>query len=167
MFKKINVYLSLLMMLFISASAFGEINTEDEIELSRSYIEAHRQTIVASVMELTEEESRTFWPVYKEYRANIESVNDRFIELVRKYADHYENLSDAVAAEMMVEYLDIEEDRLIYKRISTEQLSVILRPSKVARFFQMENKMDAIIKFDLVATIPLIFDKEKIADEEI
>jgi hypothetical protein len=30
---------------------------------------------------------------------------------------------------------------------------------KVARFYQIENKMDAVIRYDLAATIPVIDEK--------
>lgn len=140
--------------LFLASPVFAQLSTGDEIALTRTYIETDRQTIVASAMELTEEESEVFWPVYLDYRTSIEPVNDRFIKILRNYADNFENLSEAMAAEMISEYLDIEEDRLILKKLALEKLSGLLPMSKVARFFQIENKMDAVIKFDLAAEIP-------------
>jgi hypothetical protein len=146
--------------LLLASSVSAQVNTEDKIELTRTYIEANRQTIVVSAMELTEEESKVFWPVYQDYRTDIETVNDRSIKILRDYADNFENLSDAMAAEMMSEYLDIEEDRLIYKQIYVELLTEALPISKVVRFFQLENKMDAVIKFDLAAEVPFAAIKE-------
>ena len=101
--------------LFLASSVFAQVNTEDKIELTRTYIEANRQALVAAAMELTEEESKSFWPVYKAHRADVQPLNDRFMKVLKDYADNYENLPDAMAAEIMNEYLDIEEDRLIYK----------------------------------------------------
>ena len=147
--------------LLLSNPAFAQINDRDGIELTRTYIEANRQTIVAAAMELSDEESKVFWPVYKAYRKDVQPINDRFIKILDNYADNYENLADAMAAEMMIEYIDIEEDRLILKKLALEELIGILPMSKVARFFQIENKMDAVIKVDLAAEIPLAPIKEE------
>ena len=151
--------------LFLASSVFAQVNTEDKIELTRTYIEANRQVIVAAAMELTEEESTVFWPVYKAYRADVQPLNDRFMKVLKDYADNYENLPDAMAAEIMSEYLDIEEDRLIYKKAALEKMTGLLPMSKVARFFQIENKMDAIVKFDLAVQIPLAGIEEKSEEE--
>lgn len=147
--------------LFLTVPVFAQVNTEDAIALTRTYIETDRQTIVAAAMELTEEESKVFWPVYLDYRTSIEPVNDRFIKILRDYADNFENLPDAMAADMINEYLDIEEDRLILKKLVLGKLSGALSMSKVVRFFQIENKMDAVVKFDLAAEVPFAAIKEE------
>jgi hypothetical protein len=158
--KIINLVVVCAMVLF-SSIVYAQLSTGDEIELTRTYIEANRKTIVAAAMELTDEESKVFWPVYKAYREDVQPLNDRFIKILEDYADNYENLSDEMAADMMSEYLDIEEDRLILKKLALEELAGILPMSKVARFFQIENKMDAVVKFDLAAEVPFAEIKEE------
>ena len=147
-------FLALGAILVLTSPVFAQINTEDSIELARTYLEADRKITVAAVMELTEEESKVFWPVYKEYRASIQPINDRFTKLLKDYANNFENLSADMAITMMSDSLDIEEDRLIYKRLYVEHMSEVLPMSKVVRFFQIENKMDAVLKFDLAVEIP-------------
>ena len=141
--------------------AFAQLNAEDGIELTKTYIETDRKTIVMAAMELTEEQSKVFWPVYSDYRNAVDPVNDSFVDLLKKYADNYDTLTDEMASEMMMDYLDIEEDRLILKKIYIESMAEVLPMSKVARFFQIENKMDAIIKFDLAAEVPFAMIKEE------
>jgi hypothetical protein len=147
--------------LFFASSVFAQINTEDKIELTRTYIEANRQVIVTAAMELTEEESTVFWPAYKAYRADIQPLNDRFLKVLQDYAEHYEDLSDEKAAEIMSEYLDIEEDRVVYKKLHVERMMQILPMTKVVRFFQTENKMEAVIKFDLATGVPFAGIREE------
>ena len=65
------------------------MNTEDQIELMRTYIATDRQATVASAMELTEEESKVFWPIYQNYRTDIDPVNDRFVKVLQDYADKH------------------------------------------------------------------------------
>lgn len=146
--------------LLLAVPVFAQGNAADQIELTRAYIEANRQTIVATVMDLTEEESKVFWPIYRKYRADVQGLNDRLIALIKEYAENYENLTDEKSADLMIRNLDMEEDRLIYKRIYIDDFLEALSPSKVARFYQIENKMDAVIRVDLAATIPLIAPEE-------
>jgi len=147
-------FLALGAILVLTSPVFAQINTEDTIELARTYLEVDRKITVAAVMELSEEESLVFWPVYKEYRASIQPLNDRFIKLLKDYASNFENLSGDKAITMMSDSLDIEEDRLIYKRLYVERMAEVLPMGKVVRFFQIENKMDAVLKFDLAVEIP-------------
>jgi len=145
--------------LLLAVPVFAQGNAADQIELTRTYIEANRQTIVTTVMNLTEEESKTFWPIYREYRADVQGLNDRLIVLIKEYAENYENLTDEKSANLMIRNLDIEEDRLLYKRLYIEDFLEALSPSKVARFYQIENKMDSVIRADLVVAIPLMAPK--------
>ena len=151
----------MILVALLAVPVFAQGNAADQLELTRTYIEANRQTIVTTVMNLTEEESKTFWPIYKEYRANVQKVNDRLIKLIEDYANSYENLTDEKSADLMIRNLDIEEDRLLYKRIYIELFLEALSPSKVARFFQIENKMDSVIRADLAVSIPMMAPETK------
>lgn len=141
--------------------SYAQMNTEDAIELVRSEAAANRKLIIVANMSLSEEESKIFWPAYKEYRRKVEKVDDRLVSLINKYADNFESLGDSLASEMMIESLDIDEDKLLLKRAYTEELLDILPPSKVAIFFQLENKMDAVVKMELANSIPLAEPKEE------
>ena len=157
--KKV-ILLSLITVLLFSFSSFAQMNVEDQVELLRSAVKTSRKAIIAANVVFTEEESELFWPLYNEYRITVDKVNDRLLALIKKYAKNYESLSDEVASELMIESLDIEEDRLVLKHIYTVALLDVLPPRKVARFFQLENKMDAEVKYDLALSIPLAKPKE-------
>ena len=146
----------MILIALLAVPVFAQGNAADQIELTRTYIEANRQTIVTVVLNLTEEESKTFWPIYKEYRADVQGLNDRLIALIKEYAENYVNLTDEKSADLMIRNLDIEEDRLLYKRIYIDDFLEALSPSKVARFYQIENKMDSVIRADLAIAIPLM-----------
>ena len=144
------------LILAVPAFAQARLNAEDQNTLSRSFIELNRKAIVAVNLDLTEEESKAFWPVYAEYRALVDVINDSFLELIGDYAENYQDLSDRMAVNLLNDFLDIEMDRIASKKAYIGDFSKILPPQKVAKYFQIENKMDAIIKAELVMEIPLI-----------
>ena len=49
-----------------------------------------------------------------------------------------------------------ERDRTALRRKYVDQFAEVLPGRKVARFYQIENKVDAVIRYDLAATIPVV-----------
>lgn len=131
---------------------------KEEIELTRAAIKLQKKQIVAKNMELTSAERDKFWAVYRDYQSKIDSVNDRRTKLITDYADTIKNrsLTDKKSLDMLNEYLSYERVRLITKQSFVEKFGEILPSRKVARFFQIENKLEAIINFDLARQIPLV-----------
>ena len=106
-------------------------------------------------MDLQAPEADIFWPLYREYRLEMAKVNDRFVKLLVSYMQSYDELSDAQATHMMDEYLAIERARNRVKAKYVPRFREKLPARKVARFFQVDNKLDAIINADLASVIPL------------
>jgi hypothetical protein len=109
-------------------------------------------------MQLNREDSNRFWPVYNDYRAAIGKVNDRRIKLITSYADSYNsgNLSDDKALSLLDEFLSIEKARLKVKKKYVPRFKKVLPPKKVVRFFQVDNKLDAVVKLEMARNIPLV-----------
>jgi hypothetical protein len=126
-----------------------------EIALTRQVIQTERQALVTAAMELTEQEGAAFWPLYREYRGAMAKVGDRGQALIIDYAAKYAMLTDADAQVMLDEMLAIDQETLKVKKDYVKKFGKILPAKRVARFFQIENKMDAIIRADLAEQIPL------------
>jgi hypothetical protein len=126
-----------------------------DIELTRAAIQVRRQAIVTAAMDLDPKEAEAFWPLYREYRADMAKVNDRYVKLLVAYLENYDSLSDQQAVRLMDAYLKIERDRTDVKSRYGPRFRKIMRARKVMRFFQVDNKLDAIINAELAAEIPL------------
>jgi hypothetical protein len=131
---------------------------KEEIELTRAVIKVKKKQIVAQNMNLSSFEEDQFWAVYRAYQDKMDSVNDRRVKLITDYADTLKTggLTDEKASEMLNEILSIQRMRLITKQSFVDQFKQVLPSRKVARFFQIENKLEAIINFDLARQIPLV-----------
>ena len=141
--------------------SFGQGSMEthkEEIELTRAAIKVQKKQIVAKNMQLTSVEKDKFWAVYRDYQNKMDSVNDRRTKLITDYADNLKtgSLTDEIALGMLNEFLSYERMRLITKQSFVDKFKEVLPSRKVARFFQIENKMEAIINFDLARQIPLV-----------
>jgi hypothetical protein len=52
--------------------------------------------------------------------------------------------------------MDYQKDKLDLERDYVKKFKKILPGRKVARYFQLEHKLDAIVDYDLAKNIPLI-----------
>jgi hypothetical protein len=151
--RKSTAVIFLGILLFSASSLFGQAN---EIELTRAVIQTQRQAIVAENMELSEDEAQGFWPLYRQYRSEVSLVGDRLLKVVMTFADNYPELPEDTAVWMIDEFLAIEKAEAELKASWAPRFREVLSARQLARFFQIENKLDAIVQFDLAANIPLI-----------
>ena len=81
------------------------------IQQLQAELKADRQAVVARNLPLTEGESKAFWPIYKEYRSEVEQLGDRLAKVITAYAANFEQMTDDRANAFFNEYLDIDRDR--------------------------------------------------------
>jgi hypothetical protein len=129
--------------------------TPGEVELTRSVVQTQRKAIVEMNMALDNETAKTFWPLYNEYQDGLRKVNDRSVALIQDYAGSWLELSDEKAASLTDEMLSIQMEKAKVRRSFAKKFRKQLPAKAVARFFQIENKLDAIVNYDLAASVPL------------
>ncbi len=130
--------------------------SRDAIESIRADLQADRKTAIAEEMNFTVQESDAFWPLYRKYRADVEKVTDRIVELVFEYADLYPNVPDHKAAELLKEYAKVEANLLSIKRKYLKKFGKVLPASKVFRFAQLDNRFDLGTRVGLAVAIPML-----------
>jgi hypothetical protein len=137
--------------------AFADLDKPaDNMEILRKAIQANKKLVIAENMELTPLEGEKFWPLYDDYQKQLQKLDDQKIALIEKYAKKYLKMTDELALELLDSYMSIEAQRLALQTVFVPRFKEVLPPIKVVRYFQCENKIAAIINFDLAAKIPLI-----------
>ncbi|HKZ05216.1 MAG TPA: hypothetical protein VJU81_07070 [Methylomirabilota bacterium] len=131
----------------------GDITSE--VEMTRAAIQVRRQALVTAAMDLEPKESDAFWPLYREYRTDMAKINDRFVRLLTGYLESYDKLTDDGAKKMIDEYLSIERARNSLRSKYVSRFTKVMPAKKVARFFQIDHKFDAVINAELAQTVPL------------
>lgn len=128
----------------------------DTMQIVREKIRADKKLLVAANMELTEKEAQAFWPIYESYQKDLGALNGRTVSVIQEYAKNYTAMTDAVANKLVGDYLAIDQDRVKLKQSYLPKLRQALPEKKVARYIQIENKIEAIIKYELADRIPLV-----------
>jgi hypothetical protein len=132
-------------------------NTNMQILLDK--VKADKKLLIAGNMDLTDQESKEFWPLYEGYQKDLEQLNRHLGGLINEYAEAYNkgSVPEDVAKDLINESLKTEGAEVKMRREYAEKLAKVLPATKVARYLQMENKIRAAIKFDLAANIPLMY----------
>lgn len=131
---------------------------EPAIQMLRKDVGRDRREIVKANMLLTNSEAARFWPLYDQYRAEIHKVGDRRWKVITDYAANRDSMSEDEANRLAREWLDAEKQRVdikeeYLKKFQKEGLSA----RTTARFFQIDQKLDAAVDAALAAHIPLIY----------
>jgi hypothetical protein len=122
-------------------------------------IRANRKALVAASLELGPEEAGRFWPLYDRYQNEIQAIGEREAAIVEDYTGSFRDLSNEKALKLMEDYLAAEADRLQVRRTYLGEFAKIVPGRTVARLYQIENKMDAVLRYDLAATIPVVDER--------
>jgi predicted outer membrane protein len=130
----------------------------DNMQILRDKIRADKKLVVATNMELTESEAKDFWPIYDQYQADLRKINQRMANLLESYADDYRNksLTDDKAKKLINEATAIDQAEANLKSTYAPKLSKVLPVRKVVRYLQIENKIRAIVKYDIASGVPLV-----------
>ena len=145
--------------LFVSAQTNEQsVNMNDKIEMARSATELERKAVITRGLQLSGEESTEFWPIYDDYAAEKKRVNDRLVKIITDYAANFEDLSDELATSLVKDSMDVQEDLLKVRKKYLKKFKRVLTPKTLARFYQIENKLDAVANVTMAQGIPLVTD---------
>jgi hypothetical protein len=150
--KKIILGLSFV---FFAAAMMAQ-NTHDYMEVERAALKTEKKALVADAMELTEDESKVFWPLYNEYNDKQYVINTKVYNTIVDYAENLDTLSDEKAIELWNESMKQRDELSKLKKSYFKRFQKILPGKKVVRYFQVENKVWALINAQLALEIPLM-----------
>jgi hypothetical protein len=132
--------------------------TASDMQILSDKIKADKKLVVAANMQLTEAEGKNFWPIYDAYQKDLQGINQRTGALIVSYADAYNAgpVTDATAKKLLTEMMAIDGAEAKLKTTYVPQLEKAIPGMKVARYIQIENKIRAVIKYEMASQIPLV-----------
>jgi len=128
----------------------------DTMDLLRDKVRADKKLLVASALELTENEAKGFWPVYAAYQSDMIVQYDKTAKLLGDYAAVYKTMTDEAATRLLSDFLKLETDHAKLLTAYQPRFQKVLPPRKVARFYQLENKLRAALNYQLAQDVPFV-----------
>jgi hypothetical protein len=134
---------------------------DTNMEILMEKVKADKKLLVASNMELTDAESKQFWPLYDSYQKDLQQINERLRNTIAEYAQAYNQgkgqISNDTAKKLLADTLAIQESEVKLKRTYADKVGKVLSATKTARYIQIENKVRALVNFELARQIPLVY----------
>ena len=143
---------SLLWTLGLSRPAFAQ-SSQKQLDIAAA--RAQRKATVGANMNLTPDEASKFWPVYDAYEKSMDSIEDRHVKELKDFAANYNNFTDAAAKKKLDEVIAIQQARLDVQKRFIPQFQAVIPQVKVTRFYQIDNKIQALIQCDIAQLVPL------------
>ena len=151
-----NVLFMLVALCMMAPPLVSFAGTDEVTSEIRKVFRADKAEILINVMQFTDEESKAFWPVYDAYMGEMQKLGDRWFAIVDDYAANYRSMTDEHAKKMLQDYLKLQRDKIKVRKSYRGKFEKILPANKVVRFYQVENKIDAIASLSAAANIPLV-----------
>ena len=135
------------------AAAQEGVKADEQIIISQ--IQTDRRAVYAQNLELTEQESKAFWPIYDEFEGAMKKVTDARLELLNQYAEKYDALGEADAKQMLGRRLELDKQAFALRQKYAKKVQQVLPNVKALRYVQLQDRIDNILAGNMYSLIPL------------
>lgn len=154
--KKLMISLLLAWVTGTAIAVEAPLPDKKEEAVTTAQLMANKKAIVAKNLPMTPDQEKIFWPLYDDYQIQLNKLNADRMAMVTKYAVNYNLMDDKLTQQLLDTALKIEKRRYDLKKELVSKFSRELPVKLVARYFQLENKIDALVMSESVQQVPLI-----------
>jgi hypothetical protein len=131
------------------------LNLSAYAELLRSDVRTQKVAIITEVMGFTDAEDKAFWPIYRDYDAEMAKLGDERVELITDYAKAFDTITDDVADKLAAKAMDLQTRRNAALGKCYERVKTALSPRTALRFLQVEHQLQLVIDLQIAASLPV------------
>ena len=146
---------AIVVMAWVCAAA-AQDKPADNMQIVLEKIRADKKLLVAENMQLSDAEAKTFWPVYEQYQSELFLLRTRLVKLIQDYAGAYDKMTNDSAKRLLDESMTIESLGFKLRQAYLPKFRKALPEVKAARYYQIENKINAGLMYELARTIPFV-----------
>jgi hypothetical protein len=127
----------------------------EHLKAVRGDIMAKRESALKTLIVLDENQAKAFWPLKKEYDAELMKNGEARKALLREYAKVYKSPSPEQAKDMAVRSLKLDEDRnglrSKYFDLMSQKVSVLA----AGQFLQLTRQFETMMDLKVQSVVPL------------
>jgi hypothetical protein len=155
--------LLILFTLLISSLSFAQIASFDStyIEGLKKDVGGTFKEIVKENLKLTEDEAKIFWPLFDEYMAARSPIFEGRVAITEEYMLNYYALDDATAKDLINKSVKSNQDLLDLRKEYLNKMFEQLPAPLVGKFFQIDNRVSALLDLVRMSATPLVREEEK------
>jgi hypothetical protein len=128
------------------------------MDVLRDRLDLDKRAVVEANLILTEAQAASFWPIYDDYQRELETIDGQLVKVVNEYVERYVNgsITDAIARRLIGDAITLDEAEVALRKKTMLKLDGVVPAIEAARYLQIENKIRAVVRFDLADAIPLV-----------
>jgi Spy/CpxP family protein refolding chaperone len=155
------VILSAIMIVAPLAGAADKAAADAELQAMWKAVQTDKKAYVASVLNLTPEEAKKFWPIYDAYQRDLDMYNRRRNLALEGLIGSDKPVSDLYAKQLASELIatdegEIKARRKMQSKLIQNRLLSPLPANKAARYLQVESRIRAVQLYGIAEEFPLI-----------
>jgi hypothetical protein len=127
-----------------------------DMQALRAAVKADKRAFVASTLDLAGREATRFWPIYGTYQRDLEVTSRRRVVALEGLLFRDTAMTNLAAKNLVAELAAVDEAEVKARRTLRNRLMRVLPPIKVARYLQLEDKIQAVRDYDIASTVPLL-----------
>lgn len=140
----------------VATPAKEEFTPSAYLELLRADVRLERMGILREALDLSEEQGKAFWPIFREYDLELQGLGDRRVALVQTFVDSYGTFTDDQVTSFAKDWFALHSDRLKLRKKYFDRVSKAVSPKVAAQFIQVENVVGMLIDLQIAAELPLL-----------
>ena len=130
--------------------------TDTDIQLLRSDVQSAKNDVIAHTMQFTDAESTVFWPIYRDYARDQQTIGDTLLQVIKDYAQQYGSMNDATASDLTQRFISIESRLVALRENYWPKFEKALGAKRAAKFYQVDNRLTLMVQLQLASEVPLI-----------
>jgi len=133
-------------------------NIQNYLQLLRSDMNSLKVELVNSIMKLSEEDAKKFWPIYRDYENELGKQAIDRTELVAEFVKSHQSGSfdNAKAKDIAKRWFKSQRTRLDLLEKYHTKIEKSLTSVQAGQFLQIENQIGLFIDVTIASEMPII-----------
>jgi hypothetical protein len=138
-------------------------NIYNYLQLLRSDMNSLKVELVNSIMKLSAEDAKQFWPIYRNYENELGKLAINRTEMVTEFVQSHQDGSfdNVKAKDMAKRWFKSQRARLNLLEKYHAKIEKTLTPVQAGQFLQIENQLGLFIDVAIASEMPTVGTKVK------
>jgi len=138
-------------------------NIYNYLQLMRSDMNSLKVELVTSIMRLSAEDAKKFWPMYRDYENELGKLAINRAELISEFVESHKqgSFDNVKAREMAKRWFKSQRARLDLLEKYHGKIQKALSPVQAGQFLQIENQLGLFVDIAIASEMPSVGSKPK------
>ncbi len=147
-----------LTLLFIAIFAFSFVNAQsakEEVDIMQAAFGMEKKAMMAEFVKVDAAQADAFWKLYDEYETTRKAYGKERIDLLDKYVENYNKLTNEYADSWTKQVLSLQKktDKLLVTYYN--KIKKVTNPVVALQFFQAEGYILSGIRLSILEELPV------------